>query len=89
LLFSSEGALLQKSVYVCPTGSKPEKENIQRKKKSFKLEYIGKKIKTVTVPDKRSRIHEVVVVRRYQPGFWEFGVGREWGGLRKGRSVYE
>ncbi len=41
------------------------------------------------VPDKRSRIHEVVVVGLYQPGFWEFGVGREWGGLRKGRSVYE
>jgi hypothetical protein len=45
--------------------------------------------RTVDVPDKRSRIREVIVVGCYQPGFWEFGVGREWGGLRKGRSVYE
>ncbi len=41
------------------------------------------------VPDKRIWILEVVVVRRYSPGYWEFGVGREGEGLRKGRSVYE
>ncbi len=41
------------------------------------------------VPDKRSRIHEVVVVRRYSPGYWEFGVGREWERAEKWRSVYE
>jgi hypothetical protein len=44
----------------------------------------------VTVPDKRSRILEVVVVRR----IFNLGTGNlEWGGngrgLRKGRSVYE
>jgi hypothetical protein len=43
-----------------------------------------------TVPDKRSRILEVVVVRR----LFNLGAGNlEWGGnmkgLRKGRSVYE
>jgi hypothetical protein len=38
----------------------------------------------LSVPDKRSRIHEVVVVRRYSPGYWEFGVGREWGRVEKG-----
>jgi hypothetical protein len=43
-----------------------------------------------TVPDKRSRILEVVVVRR----IFILGTGNlEWGGngkgLRKGRSVYE
>jgi hypothetical protein len=43
-----------------------------------------------TVPDKRSRILEVVVVRR----IINLGAGNlEWGGngegLRKGRSVYE
>jgi hypothetical protein len=36
------------------------------------------------VPEKRSRIHEVVVVRRYSPGYWEFGVGREWERAEKG-----
>jgi hypothetical protein len=44
----------------------------------------------VSVPDKRSRILEVVVVRR----IFNLGTGNlEWGengkGLRKGRSVYE
>ncbi len=44
----------------------------------------------VNVPDKRSRILEVVVVRR----IFNLGTGNlEWGGngkgLRKGRSVYE
>jgi hypothetical protein len=44
----------------------------------------------VVVPDKRSRIPEVVVVRR----LFNLGAGNlEWGGngkgLRKGRSVYE
>jgi hypothetical protein len=34
--------------------------------------------------DKRSRILEVVVVRRYSPRCWEFGVGREWGRVEKG-----
>jgi hypothetical protein len=43
-----------------------------------------------TVPDKRSRILEVVVVRR----IFNLGTGNlEWGGngkgLRKGRSIYE
>jgi hypothetical protein len=37
-----------------------------------------------SVPDKRSRIHEVVIVRRYSPGYWEFGVGREWERVEKG-----
>jgi hypothetical protein len=42
----------------------------------------------------RSRDHDVVVVRRtINLDYWEFGMGREWGGngegLRKGRSVYE
>ncbi len=36
------------------------------------------------VPYKRSRIHEVIVVRRYSPGYWEFGVGREWERVEKG-----
>jgi hypothetical protein len=45
---------------------------------------------TITVPDKRSRILEVVVVRR----IFNLGTGNlKWGGngkgLRKGRSVYE
>jgi hypothetical protein len=44
----------------------------------------------LSVPDKRSRILEVVVVRR----LFNLGTGKlEWGGkgkgLRKGRSVYE
>jgi hypothetical protein len=43
----------------------------------------------VIVPDKRSRILEVVVVRRLITWVWEFVVGREWGGLRERRSVYE
>jgi hypothetical protein len=30
----------------------------------------------VTVPDRRCRILRVVLVRRWQPGFWEFGGGR-------------
>jgi hypothetical protein len=38
----------------------------------------------------RSRDHDVVVVRRtINLGYWEFGMGREWEGLRKGRLVYE
>jgi hypothetical protein len=36
------------------------------------------------VPDKRSRILEVVVVRRILAGYWEFGVEREWGRVEKG-----
>jgi hypothetical protein len=43
----------------------------------------------VNVPDKRSWILEVVVVRRILAGYWEFGVGREWGRVEKGRSVYK
>jgi hypothetical protein len=38
----------------------------------------------------RSRDHDVIIVRRtINLGYWEFGMGREWGGVRKGRSVYE
>jgi hypothetical protein len=44
----------------------------------------------LSVPDRRSRDLEVVVVGDAQlTGYWEFGMGREWGGLRKERSVYE
>jgi hypothetical protein len=48
----------------------------------------------VLFPTMRSRNHEVVIVRRtINLGYWEFGMGREWGGngegLRTGRSVYE
>jgi hypothetical protein len=48
------------------------------------------KIRVLTVPDERSRILEVVIVRR----IINLGTGNlEWGGngegLRKGRSVYE
>ncbi len=32
-----------------------------------------------SVPDRRSRILKVVIVRRLKPGFWEFGRGRDWG----------
>ncbi len=33
----------------------------------------------------RSRDHDVVVVRRtINLGYWEFGMGREWGGVEKG-----
>jgi hypothetical protein len=33
----------------------------------------------------RSRVHEVVVVRRtIILRYWEFGMGREWGGVEKG-----
>jgi hypothetical protein len=32
----------------------------------------------------RSRDHDVVIVRRtINLGFWEFGMGREWGGVEK------
>jgi hypothetical protein len=42
------------------------------------------------VPDKRSRILEVVVVRRIiNLGTGNFGVGREWERVKEGRSVYE
>jgi hypothetical protein len=45
---------------------------------------------TMLVPDRRSRIHEVVIVRRlitWVLGIWRGeGLGR---GLRKGRSVYK
>jgi hypothetical protein len=46
--------------------------------------------KQITVPDKRSRVLEVVIVRR----MINLGTGNlEWGGngkgLRKGRSVYK
>jgi hypothetical protein len=38
----------------------------------------------------RSRDHDVVLVRRtINLGYWEFGMGREWGGAEKGRLVYE
>jgi hypothetical protein len=38
----------------------------------------------------RSRDHDVIVVRRtINLGYWEFGMGREWGGVKKGGSVYE
>jgi hypothetical protein len=39
---------------------------------------------SVSVPDRRSWILEVVIVRRLKPGYWEFGVGREWGRVEKG-----
>jgi hypothetical protein len=33
----------------------------------------------------RSRDHDVVVVgRKINLGYWEFGMGREWGGVGKG-----
>jgi hypothetical protein len=33
----------------------------------------------------RRRDHDVVVVRRtINLGYWEFGMGREWGGIEKG-----
>jgi hypothetical protein len=33
----------------------------------------------------RSRDHYVVIVRRtINLGYWEFGMGREWGGVKKG-----
>jgi hypothetical protein len=33
----------------------------------------------------RSRGHDVVLVRRtINLGYWEFGMGREWGGVEKG-----
>jgi hypothetical protein len=35
----------------------------------------------------RSRDHDVVVVRRtINLGYWEFGIGREWGGVEKGEA---
>jgi hypothetical protein len=38
----------------------------------------------------RSRNHDVVLVGcTINLDYWEFGMGREWVGLRKGRSVYE
>jgi hypothetical protein len=37
------------------------------------------------VPDMISRDHDVVVVKRtFNLGYWEFGMGREWGGVEKG-----
>ncbi len=47
----------------------------------------------ISVPDYESRDHDVVLVRRTTyfgetPGGREFGMGRDWGGLRKGRSVH-
>jgi hypothetical protein len=42
------------------------------------------------VPDRRSRSLEVIVVKRINNlGSEEFAMGREWGELRKGRSVYK
>jgi hypothetical protein len=35
------------------------------------------KKRIILVPDERSGILEVVVVRRILVGYWEFGVGRE------------
>jgi hypothetical protein len=38
----------------------------------------------------RSRDHDVVLVRHIIGlRCWEFGMGREWGGMGRGRSVYE
>ncbi len=46
------------------------------------------------VPDLGSRDRDIVLVRRVAcwrnpKGGREFGMGRNWGELRKGRSVYE
>jgi hypothetical protein len=41
-------------------------------------------VPTVTVPDKRSRILEVVVVRRLLTWVLGIGVGREWGRVEEG-----
>ncbi len=38
----------------------------------------------LVVPDRRSRVLEVVIVRRLVLGFWEFGGGRDWEGVQKG-----
>ncbi len=43
----------------------------------------------LVVPDRRSQVLEVVIVRRLVLGFWEFGGGGIGKGLRKGRSVYK
>jgi hypothetical protein len=32
----------------------------------------------------RSRDNDVVVRRTINLGYWEFGMGREWGGVEKG-----
>jgi 8-oxo-dGTP pyrophosphatase MutT (NUDIX family) len=40
--------------------------------------------KVMTVPDRRCRILRVVLVRRWQPGFWEFGGGRVGERVEKG-----
>jgi hypothetical protein len=49
-----------------------------------------KSTKSLVFRTMRSRDHDVVVVRRtINLGYWEFGMGREWGGVEKGRSVYE
>jgi hypothetical protein len=33
----------------------------------------------------RSQNHEVIVVKAHnEPGCWEFGMGREWGGVEEG-----
>ncbi len=38
----------------------------------------------------RSRDHDVIVVRRtINLGYWEFGMVREWGGVKKGEASYE
>jgi hypothetical protein len=38
----------------------------------------------------RSGDHDVVVVRRtINLGYWEFGVGREWGGVKKGEVILQ
>jgi hypothetical protein len=39
----------------------------------------------LVVPDHEKRNHDVVVVRRtINLGYWEFGMGREWGGVEEG-----
>jgi hypothetical protein len=48
----------------------------------------------ISVPDYESWDRDVILVRRSTyfgetPGGWEFGIGRDLGGLRKGRSVHE
>jgi hypothetical protein len=49
--------------------------------------------RTSNVPDLGSRDRDVVLVRRgacwgNPKGGWEFGMGRDWGGSGRGRSVY-
>jgi hypothetical protein len=43
----------------------------------------------VIVPDRRSQVLEVVIVRHFFLGFWEFGRGRDWEGVEKGKVSLE